>query len=240
MDDKCAPGRGPSCFTCQSRDRSEWCQLEGADLRLLNQVKVTNVYQPGQVIFYQGNPCLGIYCVESGTVALRKNDAAGNSVIVRLVHAGDTLGYRAFFAGDSYRASADALVPSRVCFIDKNAVRTLLDHNPNVGMAFLRHMAKDLEDAEEAKLHAAALPVRARLAHLLLVLKDRFGSVLQDGTLRIELPLSRQDIAAMIGTRPETVARAVKSLEDDGVARFKGRAVLVEDLDALMDELEIE
>ena len=75
-------------------------------------------------------------------------------------------------------------------------------------------MAKDLEATEEALLHASALPVRARLAHLLLVLKDRYGTVDDTGELQIQLPLSRQDMAAMIGTRAETIARAVRSLED--------------------------
>lgn len=232
--------RATTCFACESRGRSEWCSLEGSELELLNKAKVTNVYQPGQIIFYQGNPCLGIYCVESGTVAVRKNDANGNSVIVRMASAGDTLGYRAFFASEPYRASADALEPSRICFIDKNAVRSLLANNPSVGHGFLRHMAHDLDDAEEAKLHASALSVRARLAHLLLVLKDRFGTVDDDGVLSIKLPMSRQDIAAMVGTRPETIARAVRALEDDGVAKFDGRRAIVADLDALLDEIERE
>lgn len=116
-------------------------------------------------------------------------------------------------------------------------MRKLLDANPSVGLAFLKHMAKDLDDAEESKLQSSAMSVRARLAHLILVLKDRFGDVNDDGEITIELPLSRQDIAAMLGTRPETIARAVKSLEEADIAQFKGRRVLVADLDALLDEV---
>lgn len=234
---KTTTAKHTSCLTCQGRTRNEWCVLEGDDLALLNQVKICNTYQPGQTIFYQGNPCLGVYCVEEGTVAVRKTDASGRSVIVRMAHTGDTLGYRAFFAGEPYRASADALQGSRVCFVDRAAVRRLLDRNPMVGLSFLKHMARDLEEAEEAKLHAAALPVRARLAHLLLMLRERFGQSLGGGGTRIELPLSRQDIAAMIGTRPETVARAVRSFEDEGIANFQGREVLVNNLEALLNEL---
>ena len=237
MAPKTTTAKGTSCLTCNGRTSNEWCVLEGDDLSLLNQVKICNTYLPGQTIFYQGNPCLGVYCVEEGTVAVRKTDAAGRSVIVRMAHSGDTLGYRAFFAGEPYRASADALQVSRVCFVDRAAVRRLLDRNPMVGLSFLKHMARDLEEAEEAKLHAAALPVRARLAHLLLMLRERFGQPLAGGGTRIELPLSRQDIAAMIGTRPETVARAVRSFEDDGIANFQGREVLVQSLEALLNEL---
>lgn len=229
-----------NCETCESRSRTEWCSLEGPHLQALSDAKIGNVYQPGQTIFYQGNPSVGIFCVESGTIAVRKNDEAGNSVIVRLAHAGDTLGYRSFFAGQGYRASAEALEPSRICFIDRAAVRRLLDQNPALGQAFLQRMARDLERSEEARLHAAALPVKARLAHLLLVLKDRFGETNDAGDLMIQLPLSRQDMAAMIGARPETIARAVRALEEEDIAHFEGRRCRVPDLDALLDAVEPE
>lgn len=231
--------RPASCFSCEGRLQNAWCALEGDDLHLLNQSKICHRYEPGQTIFYQGNPCLGVYCIEEGTVALRKTDAAGNSVLVRILSKGEALGYRTYFSGGNYAASAEALSESRVCFVGRSAVQRLLELNPAVGFSFLKRMGDDLKDAEEAKLHVASLPVRARLSHLLLALKDRFGSVREDGTLTIALPLSRQDMAAMIGTRPETIARTIKALETDGVALFEGRQVIVGDLDALLDEIEV-
>jgi CRP-like cAMP-binding protein len=229
---------GINCFTCQMRERTEWCQLAGNDLRALNQAKVCNVYESGQIVFYQGNPCLGIFCVESGTVAVRKADNHGNSALVRLIHAGQTLGYRSYFGGSNYTAGAEALTRCQVCFIDREAVKKLLAGNPSVGLLFLKHSADDLEASEEARLHSATLTVRARVAHLLLALKDRFATVDDEGTLTIELPMSRRDMADIVGTRPETIARTIRSLETDDVAIFKGRRVTVRDLDALLDELE--
>lgn len=228
-----------NCFNCLNRNRSEWCQLSPPELRDLDGAKICHVYQPGQTIFFQGNQCLGVYCIESGTVALRKTDASGNSVIVRMVNSGETLGYRAYFADSVYSASAEALEQCRICFIRRDVVKQMLENNPALGTAFLRRIARDLEDAETLQLQTATLPVRTRLAHLLLVLKDRFGTVEEDGTLTIDLPLARQDIAAMLGTRPETVARAVRSLHDEGVALFDGRHCRVRDLDELLDVVEL-
>lgn len=229
-----------SCFTCQNREKSEWCVLSEEDLDILNGAKICNTYQPGQVIFYQGNPCLGVYCVESGAVALRKMDANGNSALVRMAHAGQTLGYRTFFEGTGYTATAEALAVARICFIDRAAVAKLLERTPALGLRFLHRMAEDLRSAEENRLQTASLPVRTRLAHLLLTLKDRYANVDDDGTMTIELPLARQDIAAILGTRPETVARTIRALEDDGVVQFDGRLAVVQDLDALLDEIEEE
>jgi CRP-like cAMP-binding protein len=228
-----------NCFSCQVRGRTEWCDLDSDDLRQLNQVKVCNTYEPGQIIFYQGNPCLGIFCVESGTVAIKKVDSQGNSALVRMVNSGQTLGYRTYFAGGSYAANAEALTRCRICFIDKEEVRKLLENNPSVGFSFLRHVSRDLQSAEDARLQVSSLPVRARVAHLLLTLKDRFATVDEEGNLTIELPMARRDMADMVGTRPETIARTIHSMEEDGVAIFTGRNVTVRDLDALLDELEI-
>ncbi|MBP7146896.1 MAG: Crp/Fnr family transcriptional regulator [Acidobacteria bacterium] len=212
--------------------------LAPPELRLLDEAKVHNVYAAGQVIFYQGNPCLGLHCLESGVVALRKVDERGNSVIVRLGHAGDTLGYVAFFAQRLYSTSAECLGECRTCFIDRAALRELLGRNPALGQRFLGRLAANLEQAEELRLEAAASPLLARLAQLLLTLKNRLGAVADDGTLGINLPLSRRDLAAMLGARPETISRAIAQLERRGLAHFTGRRVTIPDLDALIDEAE--
>ncbi|UCF66913.1 MAG: Crp/Fnr family transcriptional regulator [Acidobacteriota bacterium] len=230
--------RQSNCFACQNRAQSEWFALADEELGFLNQAKVCNVYKPGQIIFYQGNPCLGIHCIESGSVALRKTDANGHTVIARLFHAGSTLGYLDYFSSQPYSGTAEALTRTRVCFVDRGAVRQLLERNPAIGYRFLGTMARDLRDAEQSKLELVALPLRARLAHLLLVLKERFGEVAEDGTLAIRLPLSRQDIAALLGARPESVSRAIRQLAAARVAQFRGRVVHVPDLDPLLDELE--
>ncbi len=227
-----------NCFNCRMKDKTVWASIRNEDLDFLNQSKIWNVYHPGQVIFYQGNACLGVYCIESGTIALRKNDGRGISALVRLIHAGDSLGYRTFFGGGHYAASAEALTESRICFIDKECVRKLIERNPLTAFRFLNCLARNLEAAEEARLNFMSLSVRARLAHLLLSLKDRFGSINEKSELVIELPMSRRDAADIVGTRPETIARTIRWMEENGVARFHGRKVRISDLDALMDVLE--
>ncbi|MCA9521380.1 MAG: Crp/Fnr family transcriptional regulator [Myxococcales bacterium] len=226
------------CFACQARQNSEWSNLNDDEVRLLNDAKICNVYRAGQTIFYQGNPAVGVYCIESGTVALKKLDSHGNQVITRLYHAGHTLGYRTFFSGGFYGASAEALSDSRICFVESRTVTKLLSQNPSLGLSFLNHLAKDLGTAEDSMMHMNTLPVRVRLSHLLLTLKDDYGQMRDDGTLELDLPLSRQDLASMIAVRPETLSRTIRSMEDDNVALFKKRRVIVPDLDRLLDELE--
>lgn len=226
------------CFDCQSRDRSAWCGLNQSDVSFLNERKQTSILRVGNVIHEQGEPCKGLYIVERGTVAIRKTDAAGNTMLLRLCHKGDTIGYRALLSGGPHTTSAECLVESRICFIAKESVQGMTKRNPELGLQFVRQMAQELEATEHGLLRTAALPIRMRLAHLLLSLKDRYGSVDDSGTLSLELPLSRQDIASLLAARPETIARAIHELDADSVARFSGRTVTIPDLDLLLDEVE--
>ena len=69
---------------------------------------------------------------------MRKTNADGNSILLHLNNPGDTMGYRAFLAGEDYHASAEALEPSKVCLIDVATVRTLLAQNPALGLRYLK------------------------------------------------------------------------------------------------------
>ena len=230
--------RSISCMSCPVKGRTDWCVLGEDDLRLVSKAKICNTYEPGQVIFYQGNPCLGIHCIEEGTVALRKTDGRGHAMLARLFHAGDTIGYLAYFSERGYTGTAEALSFCRVCFIDRAAVRTLLGRNPQLGVSFLGRVADNLKEAEDSKLQIVSVPLRARVAHLLLGFKDRFGRATENGGLVIELPLSRSDMAAMVGARPESISRVIRSLTQRRIALFDGRTVRVPDLDLLLDVCE--
>ena len=233
------PFASKNCFTCQTRARTEWCVLSDDELSLVDEAKVYREYLPGEVVFHEGDPCRGVHCIESGLVGIRKTNAGGDEILLRLSYPGDTMGYRSFLAADDHNNSAETLESSVLCFINAPTVRALLEKNPSLGLRFLRHAARDLGAAEENVLQSATLAVRPRFIHLLLVLKDRYGTTSENGELVLDLPLSRQDMAAMIGIRPESMSRAIRSLEEDDLARFSGRRVHVPRVDDLFGELEI-
>ena len=228
----------PNCFTCQTRERSEWCVLSDDELGLLNRGRQMREYMPGEVLFYEGDDCRAIYCVESGLIGVRKSDADGNSVLLYLVSGGETLGYRALLSDQEFGASAEILEPSRVCHIGSAIVRRLLQENPALGLRYLKRVSESLGQAEEKILHNATLSVRARFAHLLMVLMDKYGDPPTDGSADFVLPLARHDLASMIGTTPESMSRTIKKMESDGVAIFSGRHVRIPDLESLLQEFE--
>jgi len=226
-----------SCMNARVRTQTEWDALTPDEIELFKQKVICRTYDVGQVIFFQGDPCKGLYFVEDGLVAVRKINDEGQSVIVRLAYQGDTLGYRPLLAGEHHRATAEMVQKSRICFIDAATMRGFLLSNPMLGMKFLEHTAQALGEAEERLYHVAALSVRTRIIHLLVLLRDHYGETNADGTLSVQLPMPRRDLAAMIGARPESLSRALREIQDDGLADISGRAVRIFDLDSLVEEL---
>ncbi len=227
-----------NCFTCQHSKRFEWCVLDTGELNKLNARKVCRIYSRGEFLFHDDDPCKGIYCVENGLVGIRKSSVDGGSVLLgRLAGPGSTLGYRPLLAGENHHGSAEALKESTVCFIDKDTVWDLLNGNPGLGIEFLKIAAKALGEAEEEIFQLANFSLRTRVAHLLVALIRRYGNSSASGRVTFDLPLSRLDLAAMVGARPESVSRAIREMTDDGVAYFSGRTVDVPNFESLLMEI---
>jgi CRP-like cAMP-binding protein len=227
-----------SCVGCKTCATVEWSVLDRAQLQIVNSAKITRRYAAGEAVYDQGSPCLGLHCIETGTLAIRQTDAEGNSKMLRAVAAGQTLGYADYFAGKTYRASAYCLTPATVCHIPDEALQQAIVASPALGLAFLSHCAEDLQSADLMGMQQALSPVRTRVARMLLRFKDLHGVSDDDGGITVSLPMTWQEAAELVGARAETVSRAVHALEQDDVIRIQGRKVFIQDLDLLLDEVE--
>lgn len=219
------------------RTRSDWKVLSTEELALLSRGQESRQFHAGEKLYTMGQPSGGVYCVCAGTVAIRRVDGEGNSVLLQLGYPGDTLGYEALLTGEAHRANAEALGPSAVCFIQRSTVEELLEKNPTLGMQFLKRAHKDLNDAHDKLVQHATLSNRGRFAHCLLILLNRYGHTTNDGRRVMDLPVSRRDLASMIGARHETLSRIISRMESDGVAFFSGRSVEVPRINDLVNEI---
>jgi CRP-like cAMP-binding protein len=214
----------------------EWCALREVDLKIIEETADRSKYDAGDIVFFEGAEVKGVYYIESGLVGVRKSDPNGNSTLLKIAQHGDTLGYRPLIANQPHRASAEVLKPSVVCFIDANTVRGLIQSTPALGLNLLARVATDLGDAEEKYHESVTLSIRARFAHLLIILQDKFGQIGNDGSLHFTLPVSRSDLAAMLGVRRESISRIINELETLGITKFKERKVIVPHPESLMKE----
>jgi len=229
---------GKGCIDEQFLQSPEWRGLSAREIEILEKSVVHRSHELGDVIFYEGDECAGTYFIKSGLVGIRKADIDGDSTLLKIARPGDTLGYRPLLADQKHLASAEVLKPCEICFINRTTVMALMHSNPTLGLNFLKRAARELGEAEERFHESVTLSVRARFAHLLIGLYEKYGTVGEDGSMLLELPVSRADLAAMLGVRRESVSRVIHELETEGLTHFIDRRVHVADLDSLMDEFQ--
>ena len=227
-----------SCRLCHIRRCSDWNVLTDGELDSLSIGVDRREYASGEIVYSIGEKNTGVYCISGGSVGVRKLDEQGNSALLNLAYPGDTLGYRSYLLSGDHRTSAEALGPTVICFIDARTISAILEDNPSLGLQFLRRAASEIDQAHTALMNSLTLCNRARFLHLLLFLLKRHSRPVDDGSRFIELPLSRRDLASMIGTRHETLSRIIGRLEAQGIASFSGRQVIVPRVDALVAELD--
>src|ERR1039458_10070087 len=238
MAQSCTKHENHACVVCHVGPRSVWHDLDETASALLAGGRRRREYGSGEVVFVQGEQNDGVHCVSGGTVGIRRLDETESSVLLELAYPGDTIGYRSFLTGSEHKTSAEALGPSVVCHIDRATVTELLTGNSAFGLRFLKRSIGELERAHDAMFRQATLSNRHQLVHLLLDLVRRHGRRQSNGSQTIDLPVSRRDLASMIGTRHETISRIIGRLETDGMAYFSGRQVTIPSVAALAGEID--
>lgn len=201
--------------------------LQAADLEALKSARTVRRHEKGEYLFRQGEPCTGLYDLRSGLVAERKSDDEGTRILLRMVYGGRTVGSGALFGSGVHSTTVQALDTSEVCHIPRRALEPLLQRHPRIALTLMAQIATDLDLVEESLLERSMLPVKERLVRLLVQMSGRYGERNADGSISIKLPVSRGNLAELIGVRPETLARVFRELEPFHFRARRNREVLI-------------
>ena len=227
------------CETCPSQGKGIFCELEHMELQDVTDHKINNSYKKGQVLFVEGNPTFGIYCVSSGNIKITQMSADGKESIIRIASAGDVIGHRSLFTQKHYQATATALENAHVCFIYKDYILKLISEKPSVSFNLISRLSRDLGAAEHRISSFYQKNVRERLAELLLLLKESHGEETDQGTF-INIKLTRDEMASIIGTAPETLIRFMSEIKSLGYIHQEGKKIFITDEKALLEFAGIE
>lgn len=168
---------------------------------------------------------MGLHCVYEGKIKLTRMGGDNKEHIIQLVRPGEIIGYRALLAGSRYTASAVALDDCVVCHVPRLDFIGLLQSNKQFANALLHLMATALGQAEQQLLELAHKPVRERLAGALLNLQHTYGST--ESKEPFSINISRDDLAALVGTAKETVSRLLTELKDSGHITTRGSRITI-------------
>jgi CRP-like cAMP-binding protein len=223
------------CVFCQSKGSSLFSDLNESELEVLSEHKSCVTYKKGQTLFYEGTRPMGVFCINNGKVKVYKMGSNGKEQILFIAKPGDFLGYRSLLSEEFYGASATVIEPAALCFIPKSDFLKILNSNPSFFGRLMKAVCHDLGVMEDKLAQLAQKSVRERLATTILMLKETYGME-GEGSDTIDIVLSREDLANIVGTATETVIRLLSEFKADKMIALEGKKIKVLDAAKLLHE----
>ncbi|MBH8568626.1 response regulator [Microvirga sp. STS02] len=174
-----------------------------------------------QVLYAEDEEASRLYFVESGRVKTVRRTAGGKELITGVYGPGEFFGYLPLLQHRPHSDSAVVLDDAQVLYIPQKDFELLLHSHPEVGKQFIRLLAGQVEEREQQLLGMAYDSLRRRVAHTLLRLHEQAG----DGTAAIRF--SRDDLAAVVGTTPESLIRTLSEFKQDGMIELTPKSIHV-------------
>jgi len=220
------------CGKCPLRRPGHFCCMASEIVRELNACSSATSYPQHAVFTTEGHPARGVFIVCQGRVKLTSMSKEGRFVILRIVQAGEIIGLSAVIGNKAYEASAETLVPTQVRFVPADDIMRVLRTHPEAAIQAAQYLSRECVSAyNEIRQFALAPTLARRLATLLL--SWCAPSIVKEGELRINVHFTQKEIAEMIGTNRETVARLLSQFRRGHLIEGKGTGFYVRDLRAL-------
>lgn len=210
------------CEQCIIRQLNALRAMNKDQLKKISSSKVTKDLKKGDLIFDEGEKLNGVFCVRDGVSKLSKLSENGKDQIVKLATKGEILGQRSVIAEEQTNLSAVAVEDMQVCFIPKELIVDSIHENPNFAVEMLKRMAHDLKDADDVIVNMSQKNVKQRIADTFLHSKSSFGED-EDGFLN--LTLSRETIANIVGTATESAIRIISEFKKAGLIKTSGKKI---------------
>jgi CRP-like cAMP-binding protein/AmiR/NasT family two-component response regulator len=174
-----------------------------------------------QVIYYEGDPVVGIYLVLHGKVKTAKLASDGRQLVTAIYTDEQYFGIPSLLLNEPYAETAEALEDTTLCLLPKEMLENLLNQYPDIARQFIRILSNDLLDREQQLMQLAYYSVRKRLAEVLLRLFKQEHAALADSSIKI----SRDNLAALAGMATETVSRILSDFKSESIIERKGSVI---------------
>ena len=223
------------CHHCVGRALSPFCgALSMDDVNTFMRIKRGHRYAAGQAIFYEGNPCQGIYILCSGSVKLTQSSQTGQQQIIGIVSPGDLIEKCALFHPGAHSSTAEAMARVEVSFFDRQEFLDLLKLNPHLSIRLITVLSQEAEKGWERSRSLLFKSAMERLIDVLLDLARRHGEK-RNGATMIGPELKREELAEMVGVTLETTVRLLALLKKEKLVRVEGRKILIFDTEKLAE-----
>ncbi len=197
-----------------------WRGLPESQLDALAQIAIAKTYRKGEVIFQEGDEGRGFFVVKFGRVKVFKLSTDGKEQILHFFGDGEHFAEVPVFDGQCFPASAAAVEKSELLFFPRTTFLALLEQHPTLALAMLAVSARHLRRMAQIIENLSFKEVPGRLAVYLLYLSERNGKGEE-----VELDMTKTQLAAFLGTIPETLSRVFAKMSQDGLIAIDGSRI---------------
>ena len=205
--------------------------FEGLEVEDFSNVCLTatkKMLEKGEYLFHQGDLAETMYLIKTGTIKLVQYTEEGKEIILDIIGRGDVLGETALFKQQNYLTSAIAVEKVKVCSISLGQFEKLITAKPSIAVKIIANLGQKLYSTMQQVGDIANHLVADKVIRILLRLAREYGEETSGGQL-IELHLTQQDLANMVGSSRVMVAQVLKNLKARGIITKKGKYYLLQD-----------
>jgi len=201
-------------------------ELTGKELGKISALFEERRIKKDEYIFMEEDPSGWFYILSSGRVKIVKHSQSGKDLILEIISPGDVFGGVAVLDKKPFPASAQAMEPVSVVRISRRNLFDLMEEHPILKLAIVKSFSDRLRNAHETLKNIATERVERRIASLLLKLSEKVG-IDDKGYKKLDFPLTRQEIAEMVGTTVETCIRSMSKFQKEGRVKSSGGRIFV-------------
>jgi CRP/FNR family transcriptional regulator, cyclic AMP receptor protein len=198
----------------------------------LRSIGIVRLYPRGSALFHERQEPDRVVVLMSGTVKLSSISEDGKEVLLALRGSGDLLGELGALDGYPRSATAVALSDVEALVVPSGDFPGFLERHPRAALQILEMLARRLRDADRKRVEFTAQDSMSRVASRIVELAERFGEE-DDGMIRIDLPISQEELAGWTGCSRDSVVKALQSMRGLGWIETDRRRIVVRDLDSV-------
>lgn len=208
--------------------------LRHSEITSVAKSSVKEKFERRSRVFHQGATADTVYVLVDGSVKISQAGADGRATVLRVVGSGEMFGCLSIFGDSTYPGTAEAMEDCAVLAWDGDAMARLMARHSRIALNALKMVVSRLHEFQTRFLELGGERVERRLADALARLGRRFGKKVAGG-IEIELPISQQDLAEIIGTTIYSVSRILSAWQRRGLVRTGRRRILIRNPQVLAD-----
>jgi CRP/FNR family transcriptional regulator, polysaccharide utilization system transcription regulator len=197
-------------------------KLTEEEFNRLNYDKTCSVYKKGTVLYSEGSRLTGFFCVTKGIIKIYKTGIDGKEQIIRFAKRGEIIAYRSLLSQELACTTAKVIEDAILCHIPYQTLLFLIQSNWQFSHHMLQIVCHELREANDYITDIAQKTVRERLAEVLLLLKENFEL---DNQNTLQISLTREELANIVGTATESVIRLLSEFKQDNLIELQGRKI---------------